>query len=504
MLFYQSTRGRCAPVTPAEAIKTGMASDGGLFVPDRPVLFPEAGLKQLAGLPYRRLAEVILEPYLPGFSAAEIRACVASAYGGGKFTHPEVAPVKKVDHGLYFLELWHGPTCAFKDFALQLLPHLLAGAAAKTEKKEKTAILVATSGDTGKAALEGFKNVPGTILIVFYPAGGVSEVQRLQMVTQEGENVHVVAVEGNFDQAQSGVKEIFGNARLAAEAERRGYRFSSANSINWGRLLPQIVYYFYAYLSLSAAGELAAGEEINFVVPTGNFGNILAAFYARKAGLPVHRLVLAANSNNVLTDFINTGVYDRNRVFHKTISPSMDILISSNLERLLFESTGRDGEKVAAWMTALKETGRYQIDSETHARIAALFWSAWAGEQETREAIRHTYRQYGYLLDPHTAVGRHVYERYRQATGDGHKTVIVSTASPFKFNRSVVEAIWGSQAAQGKNEFELLEFLSRETGLPVPRGLRDLEKKPVLHTLRVRPEEMPAAVKAILSGGSRP
>ncbi|MGQ9823862.1 MAG: threonine synthase [Desulfotomaculales bacterium] len=503
-MFYESTRGKCPPVTAARAIKMGIAPDGGLFVPDRPVHLTKETLAEMSGLPYRSLAAAILEPYLVDFTASEIRAWVAAAYNSGKFTDPEVAPVRKVEPVLYFLELWHGPTCAFKDFALQLLPHLLAGAAAKTGEEKKTAILVATSGDTGKAALGGFQDVPGTCIIVFYPDEGVSEVQKLQMATQEGKNVYVVAVEGNFDQTQNGVKEIFGSAELKEEARRCGFLFSSANSINWGRLLPQIVYYFYAYLSLAARGELAAGEEVNFVVPTGNFGNILAAFYARQMGLPVHRLVLAANRNNVLTDFIRTGVYDRNRTFYKTISPSMDILISSNLERLLFECTGRDGEKVAAWMTELKETGRYQIDAETQARIAAFFWSAWAGEQETREAIRHTYRQYGYLIDPHTAVGRHVYERYRQATGDGHKTVIVSTASPFKFNRSVVEAIWGSQAAHGKNEFELLEFLSRETGLPVPRSLRDLEKKPVLHTLRVRPEEMPAVVKAILSGGSRP
>lgn len=503
-MFYESTRGKCPPVTAAWAIKMGIAPDGGLFVPDRPVHLTKETLAEMSGLPYRSLAAAILEPYLVDFTAGEIRAWVAAAYNSGKFTDPEVAPIRKVEPGLYFLELWHGPTCAFKDFALQFLPHLLAGAAAKTGEEEKTAILVATSGDTGKAALEGFQDVPGTCIIVFYPDEGVSEVQKLQMATQEGKNVYVVAVEGNFDQAQNGVKEIFGSAELKEEARRCGFLFSSANSINWGRLLPQIVYYFYAYLSLAARGELAVGEEVNFVVPTGNFGNILAAFYARQMGLPVHRLVLAANRNNVLNDFIRTGVYDRNRTFYKTISPSMDILISSNLERLLFECTGRDGEKVAGWMAELKEAGRYRVDGETHARITGLFWSGWAGERETRAAVRDTYRRSGYLIDPHTAVGTHVFERYRQATGDDHKTVIVSTASPFKFNRSVVEAIWGEKAVRDKSEFALLEFLSQKTGLPVPPGLRGLEEKPVLHTLKVRPDEMPAIVKKILRGEHLP
>ncbi|MEW6425740.1 MAG: threonine synthase [Bacillota bacterium] len=500
-MLYESTRGNTAPVPAAEAIKMGIAPDGGLFVPDRPVKITREQLFAMAGTPYRQLARTILEPFLTDFSAAEIAACVTHAYGADKFADPAVAPVRRLDRdrGVWVLELWHGPSYAFKDFALQILPHLLTGAVTKTGGSEEIAVLVATSGDTGKAALEGFKDVPGTRIIVFYPAEGVSEIQKLQMVTQEGGNVHVIGVRGNFDHAQNGVKEIFGDRTLNEEIGRAGYRFSSANSINWGRLLPQIVYYFFAYLDLLAKGELAAGEEINFVVPTGNFGNILAAFYARRTGLPVHRLVLAANRNNVLTDFIRTGIYDRNRPFYKTISPSMDILISSNLERLLYELTGRDGEKIASWMAELKAKGRYRVDAATHAKIQEIFWTDAAGDTETMAAVRHTYQQYGYLIDPHTAVGMHVYERYREATGDRRKTIVAATASPFKFNQSVVQAVWGPEAVREKSEFALLAFLAQKTGLPIPPGLRDLDKKPIRHTLAVEPEEMARAVLNILT-----
>ncbi|MCL6447836.1 MAG: threonine synthase [Armatimonadetes bacterium] len=500
-MFYESTRGKAAPATSAEAIKMGIAPDGGLFVPDRPVKISREQLAEMAGRSYRHLARDILQLYLTDFSAEEIVTCVTPAYGADRFADPAVAPVRPLDRGrgLHVLELFHGPTCAFKDFALQILPHLLTRAMVKTGENKEIAILVATSGDTGKAALEGFKDVPGTRIIVFYPAEGVSEIQKLQMVTQEGGNVHVIGVRGNFDHAQNGVKEIFGNRALNEEIGRAGCRFSSANSINWGRLLPQIVYYFFAYLDLLAKGELAAGEEINFVVPTGNFGNILAAFYARRMGLPVHRLVLAANRNNVLTDFIRTGIYDRNRPFYKTISPSMDILISSNLERLLFELTGRDGTKITAWMEELKAKGRYRVDAATHAKIREIFWSDAAGDTETMAAVRHTYQQYGYLIDPHTAVGMHVYERYREATGDRRKTIVASTASPFKFNQSVVQAVWGPEAVRGKSEFALLEFLAQKTGLSIPPGLRDLNKKPVRHTLAVEPADMAGTVRKILS-----
>lgn len=476
----------------------GIAPDGGLFVPDRPVRITKERLVEMAGMSYHQLARIILELFLTDFSVEEIMSCVTRAYNHNKFDVSSIAPLKKLDHGVYILELWHGPTYAFKDFALQILPPLLTSAIAKRGGGEKIVILVATSGDTGKAALEGFKDVTGTRIIVFYPAGGVSEIQKLQMITQEGSNTHVVAVQGNFDQAQGGVKKIFGNKDLNEEIGRCGYRFSSANSINWGRLLPQIVYYFFAYLDLLTRGELTSGEEINFVVPTGNFGNILAAFYARRMGLPVHRLILAANQNSVLADFIQTGVYDRNRPFYKTISPSMDILISSNLERLLFECAGRDGEKITAWMAELNEKGHYRLDRKTHTKISELFWSAQADDAETMTAIRETYQKYDYLIDTHTAVGKHVYGYYLKTTGDRHKTIIASTASPFKFNRSVIAAVWGLAGVHQESEFALLEFLAQKTGLAIPPGLKDLDQKPVRHNYTVKPEEMPGAVKNIL------
>jgi len=497
-LLYISTRGKTQPIDAAKTIKLGIAPDGGLFVSEEPARIAAARLSAMAGLTYQQLAQNIFELFLTDYTPEEIKNCIALAYNSEKFDAPAVAPLHRLDNGLYILELWHGPTYAFKDFALQILPHLLTRAIAKIGEKEKIAILVATSGDTGKAALEGFKDVPGTRIIVFYPDQGVSEIQKLQMVTQEGGNVHVIAVKGNFDQAQNGVKAIFGDEAANREARGYGYCFSSANSINWGRLLPQIVYYFYAYLDLAARGELEAGEKINFAVPTGNFGNILAAFYAGQMGLPINRLLLATNQNNVLQDFISTGVYDRNRPFHKTISPSMDILISSNLERLLFECTGRDGEKVNAWFMDLKEKGRYSVDKETHKKINGLFWSSSAGDGETMATIRDVYLKYNYLIDTHTAVGKFVYDRYVQATGDRHKTIIASTASPFKFNQNVVQAIWGSQAVRQKSEFELLEFLARETGQSIPPGLKGLNTKPLRHTEVVDPADMPQVVAKIL------
>ncbi|OAT87135.1 threonine synthase [Desulfotomaculum copahuensis] len=500
MLLYESTRGSTAPVPAAGAIKTGIAPDGGLFVPVRDVSMPPEELAGLVEQDYRRRAAAVLQLFLTDFSPAEIRDCVSGAYGGDKFDHPAVAPAIKLDDGLFVLELWHGPTCAFKDMALQMLPRLLPLAAAKTGEDKQIAILVATSGDTGKAALEGFRDVPGTRIIVFYPARGVSEMQRLQMVTQAGNNVHLVAVEGNFDQTQSGVKEIFADPAMNAAAGKGGYRFSSANSINWGRLVPQIVYYFSAYLDLLRQGEITSGEAVNFVVPTGNFGNILAAYYARRMGLPVHRLICAANRNNVLTDFIRTGIYDRGREFYRTTSPSMDILISSNLERLLYAVTGRDAGRVRNWMESLRTVGRYEVDDDVRKQIQAVFWSDFAGDGQTAAAIRDTHKRYNYLLDTHTAVGKFVYDRYREATGDAHKTVLVSTASPFKFNQSVAAAVLGEEAVRGRDEFALLSALSRFTGLPVPQGLRDLDIKPVRHTLTVAPGEMKRVVREILGG----
>lgn len=497
-MLYESTRGKWSSVTSAEAIKMGIAPDGGLFVPESRVRIKRDKLREMTSFSYNGRAVSILQYFLTDFTEDEIRECVESAYNRDKFDTPEIAPVKKLSPEIYVLELWHGPTCAFKDMALQILPHLLTRAAAKTGEKDEIVILVATSGDTGKAALEGFKDVSGTRIIVFYPARGVSEVQKLQMVTQEGQNVHVIAVDGNFDDTQSGVKAIFGDSEINEELKRNGYRFSSANSINWGRLVPQIVYYFSAYLDLLKQGEIEEGEAVNFVVPTGNFGNILAGFYAREMGLPVKRLVCAANENNVLTEFIRTGIYDRNRKFKRTISPSMDILISSNLERLLYEVTGRDAEAVNRWMGRLKEKGWYDVDPVTRNAIDRVFWSEYATDTETMQAIKETFNKYGYLMDTHTAVGKNVYDKYVMATGDSTKTVLVSTASPFKFNASVARAVLGDEKVAGKSEFELLDVLARISGMPIPPGLKDLDKKPLLHTRTVPPRQMARAVKETL------
>jgi len=480
----------------------GIAPDGGLFVPDgQPAILPEQ-LIQLSGMPYTRRASLILQPFLTGFTAEEIEECVSKAYSREKFDTAEIAPLIKLDRQTYLLELWHGPTYAFKDMALQILPHLLLKSAAKTGENAGIVILVATSGDTGKAALEGFKDVPKTKIIVFYPAEGVSEMQKRQMITQTGANVRVIAVKGNFDDAQNGVKSLFSDKQLQEELDRFGYKFSSANSINWGRLAPQIVYYFSAYADLLAKGEIVPGEKINFVVPTGNFGNILAAFYARQMGLPVHRLICAANANNVLADFIRTGVYNRNRPFYKTISPSMDILISSNLERLLYELNGHDQERIKEWMAGLKENGEYAIDKEAHSRIKEIFWSEQATDVETLETIKDIYRRYRYVVDTHTAVAINVLRKYLQATADARKNVVISTASPFKFNASVAGAILGEEAVKNKSEFIILEMLSQASGMAIPEGLRNLDKRPVLHTTVITKEEMAGAVKETLTASA--
>lgn len=499
-MLYESTRGNYRRVSPAEAIKLGISPDGGLFVPSENVVFDIKKLLDMVNTDYRERAYLVLKEYLDDYSEEEIRECVKLAYNTGSFDSPYFAPVHRLNDSLYILELWHGPTCAFKDMALQVLPHLLTKAAVKTGEKSTIVILVATSGDTGKAALEGFKNVPGTRIIVFYPEQGVSEVQKLQMVTQEGSNVAVVAVQGNFDDAQSGVKKIFADEEYNQELQKSNYRLSSANSINWGRLVPQIVYYFSAYLDLAAKNDIAIGEKINFVVPTGNFGNILAAYYAMEMGLPVNRLVCAANSNNVLTDFIRTGIYNRSRNFIRTISPSMDILISSNLERLLYHLTGRDPARVRQWMDDLNRTGSYQVDRPTRNKLQEILWSDNADDRETMETIRSVYQHYGYIMDTHTAVGMKVYEKYTHATGDTAKTVVASTASPFKFNESVVKAILGEEAARGRNEFELLQILSKTSGSEIPPGLKDLDRKLVLHKTTTARDKMAEVVKNILLG----
>lgn len=495
-MHFISTRGETGQVSVAEAILMGIAPDGGLFVP---VQLPRVDYLPLINKGYPERAGTILAMFMEQLGAEQIVSWVNSAYSTTRFNSPSVVPLNKLDRDLYILELWHGPTGAFKDIALQLLPYLLTGSLKQSVDQPPTmAILVATSGDTGKAALEGFCNVPGTRIIVFYPEQGVSEIQKQQMVTQQGENVEVIGVRGNFDDAQTGVKQIFVDRPATEELARRGYRLSSANSINWGRLVPQIVYYFSAYLDLILKQEIKYGEKVNFVVPTGNFGNILAGFYALQAGLPVNRLICAANTNHVLTDFIQTGTYNKNRPFARTISPSMDILISSNLERLLFELNGRQSSQVKQWMEQLSTRGCYRIDSSTLQKINRLFWSGYAGEQETLETISQTYRRYSYVIDPHTAVGTAVYQKYRSTTGDSTKTIILSTASPFKFNRSVARALLGEEAVLNSSEFELLSALSRYTGWKIPACLSGLQQKRVRHKNVVDKEQMKQTVLDLL------
>lgn len=494
-MYYRSTRGGMDRIKSAEAIKQGLAPDGGLFVPETAVKLTQQEISLLAGMTYKERAVFILERYLDDYTRDELLDCINGAYGSGKFEDDAVAPLKKLNKYAYILELWHGPTCAFKDVALQILPRLLVKAVEKTGESAETVILVATSGDTGKAALEGFKDVKGTRIIVFYPEDGVSQVQKMQMITQEGGNVCSIAVKGNFDDTQNGVKAIFSDTALNGEMLGKGFKFSSANSINWGRLVPQIVYYFSAYADLLASGEISEGEQVNFAVPTGNFGNILAAWYAREMGLPIRKLICASNDNDVLTEFINTGSYNRNREFKKTISPSMDILISSNLERLLYELTGFNGQQVSDWMNKLKTDGRYTVNGEARKKISDLFWAAYTTEEETLRTIKAIYDEFGYVVDTHTAVGIDVYDKYVISTGDMTKTVIASTASPFKFNESVAGAILGNEAIAGKNEFELLDILAEKCDLKIPAGLDGLADKKILHQLSCSRENMKDEVK---------
>lgn len=489
-MLYESTRGTSPLISSAEAILQGIAGDGGLFVPTETVKIDREGIQAYREMTYQQRAVSILGKFLSDFSTEEISACVESAYDAMRFDAPAIAPLKRISGTLAVLELWHGPTCAFKDMALQILPRLLVQSAKKVGDTSKFVILVATSGDTGKAALEGFKDVPQTQILVFYPSQGVSEIQKLQMITQEGSNLKVIAVEGNFDDTQNGVKKIFNDRNFKAHLYQRGYKLSSANSINWGRLVPQIIYYFSAYADMLKRGMIESGSDINFVVPTGNFGNILAGYYARTMGLPINKLICAANSNNVLTDFINTGIYDRRREFYKTISPSMDILISSNLERLLFDLTGREAGKVSSWMQELQVVGAYQIDMETKNKLNDAFWSAYSTDEETMKTIKHIYQNYEYVLDTHTAVAWDVYNKYLQATGDGRPAVIVSTASPFKFNASVVQAILGREAVAGKTELELLGYLAERCRLGIPAGLENLEAKKIKHQDSCQKDQM--------------
>jgi len=496
--MYVSTRGNYEKVKASEAIKLGMVPRGGLFVPESIPTISMEELYKIDGDLYQELAERILKLYLDDYSAEEVKDCVINAYNTANFECESMAPLVKLKDKTYILELWHGPTAAFKDMALQIMPYFLSKAIKKVGSEKEVVILVATSGDTGKAALEGFKNVPGIKIIVFFPYDGVSKVQELQMTTTDGNNTYVVAVKGNFDDCQSAVKDIFADTGFKGSLDSQGYELSSANSINWGRLLPQIVYYFSAYLELVKKQEIEPDEKINFVVPTGNFGNILAGWYAYKMGLPINKLICASNENKVLTDFFSTGVYDRNREFKQTNSPSMDILISSNLERFLFEVTNHDAEKISQRMKDLNTAGKFTVGEQTKKDIDKILAAGFASEKETLAVINEVFSNEGYTLDTHTAVAVKVYNEYVQKTGDRSKTVIAATASPFKFNSSVLEAIKGKEAIRGKDEIDIVKELSEVSGLPVHPGLKDLDQKPVLHKTVCEKDEIKQAVADIL------
>ena len=491
-LMYKSTRSTEETVTASQAILKGLADDGGLFMP---VQIPklDVTLEELKDMTYQETAYVVMKQFLTDFTEEELKACIDKAYDE-KFDTEEIAPMAKVQDA-YYLELFHGATIAFKDMALSILPHLLTTSAKKNQVKNDIVILTATSGDTGKAALAGFADVEGTKIIVFYPKNGVSEVQKLQMVTQKGDNTSVVAIHGNFDCAQSGVKAIFENKDLAKEMVEAGYQFSSANSINIGRLVPQIVYYVYAYAKLLQNEEIVAGEEINVVVPTGNFGNILAAYFAKQMGIPIAKLICASNENKVLFDFFETGVYDRNREFILTISPSMDILISSNLERLVYLIAGSDAEKNRELMKSLKEQGTYTLTDDMKANLSD-FAAGYANEEEVKAKIREVYGNTGYVMDTHTAVAASVYEKYRKETGDNVKTVIASTASPYKFARSVMTAI--DERYDELEEFDLIDSLEVISGVDIPKAIEEIQNAEILHNIECDPEEMENTVKNIL------
>lgn len=491
-VLYNSTRGNGAPVRASEAILKGLSEDGGLFVPDRiPKL--DRSLRELSGMTYREVAYEVMKLYLTDFSEEELKDCIEKAYDA-KFDTEAIAPLKEAE-GAYYLELFHGPTIAFKDMALSILPHLMITSARKNRIQNEIVILTATSGDTGKAALAGFAGVEGTRIIVFYPKNGVSPIQEKQMVTQKGDNVLVVGIHGNFDDAQTGVKRLFSDRELAVEMQEKGFQFSSANSINVGRLVPQICYYVHAYATLLREGKVAENEKVNVVVPTGNFGNILAAFYAKNMGLPIDRLICASNENKVLYDFFRTGAYDRNRDFVLTSSPSMDILISSNLERLVYRIAGDDAEKNRELMAALSGQGRYEITEEMKAALSD-FYGNYADEAETAAEIRRLYEKCGYILDTHTAVASAVYRKYVEETGDGTKAVIASTASPYKFTRSVMNAIDGKYDKMG--DFELADELSRLSGVRVPAAIEEIRTAPVVHDVRCEADEMKKVVKDFL------
>ena len=477
-MYYTSTRNSRVKVTASKAIADGISPDGGLYIP---LEIPQVSLdeiKELCAVGYKERAKKILGLYLSDFKEDELDRCVSGAYADGKFSSEAVAPTVKLHDNISILELFKGPTCAFKDMALQILPYLLTVSASKNLKNKEIVILVATSGDTGKAALEGFKNVDGTKILVFYPNDGVSPMQKLQMTTQEGSNVGVSAIYGNFDDAQTGVKSIFTNSEILEKFNENNLVFSSANSINWGRLAPQIVYYFSTYCDMVNAGSVDFGNKINIVVPTGNFGNILAAYFAKEMGLPVNKLICASNANNVLTDFIETGVYDRNRSFYTTTSPSMDILISSNLERLLYLLCGRDSDVINGWFSSLKTEGKYTVDAAVLEKIKESFAAGCCDDEGTSQTIAETYNKYGYLCDTHTAVGINVCNSYIERTGDKTPVVIASTASPFKFSKAVLGAVDNS-GAEYDDEFATVAALEKLTGIDAPAQLSALKGKAV-------------------------
>ena len=492
-LMYSSTRNADVKLTASQAILKGLADDGGLFVPER---IPELkySVEELAEMSYQETAYAVMKEFFTDFTEEELKDCINKAYDS-KFDTEEIAPLVSAD-GAYYLELFHGSTIAFKDMALSILPHLLITSARKNNVKNDIVILTATSGDTGKAALAGFADVEGTKIVVFYPKNGVSPIQEKQMVTQKGANTHVVGINGNFDQAQTGVKMMFNDKELAKEMDEAGYQFSSANSINIGRLVPQIVYYVYSYAKLFANGEIAKDEKINVVVPTGNFGNILAAYYAKNMGIPIAKLICASNENKVLFDFFESGTYNKNREFILTNSPSMDILISSNLERLIYRIAGNDAVKNAELMKALTTAGEYTISDDMKAELKD-FYGNYTSEAETAKVIKDLYEKTGYIIDTHTAVAAGVYAKYKKDTGDTEtKTVIASTASPFKFTRSVMNAI--DPAYDSKTDFELVDELSKLGNVEVPQAIEEIRTAPVLHNTVCEVDEMVDVVKNFL------
>ncbi|MDR1674418.1 MAG: threonine synthase [Oscillospiraceae bacterium] len=488
MMQYTSTRNDSLPVSSAEAVVRGISADGGLFVP---VEFPQitpGEITDFLQMTYTQRAVSVLKKFFTDFTDEQLQMCTESAYSSGSFPKGNEIRLHQLSDNISMLELWHGPTCAFKDMALQILPHLLIESAEKVQLNKKILILVATSGDTGKAALEGFKNVKNTEILVFYPETGVSPMQKMQMATQEGDNVRVCAVKGNFDDCQSEVKKIFTDPNIKADAERSGIVFSSANSINWGRLAPQTVYYISAYADLVKQGKIMLGDSVNVCVPTGNFGNILAAYYAKQMGIPFKTLICASNANNILTDFINTGIYDKNRKFFTTASPSMDILVSSNLERFLYHLSGSNG--LCELFRSLDETGRYEVNSAAKAAIKSELYGGFCDDSQTRAEISQTFEKYRYLCDPHTAVALKVYNDYREKTGDNTQTIVVSTANPYKFAKDVLRAVAPNEIQDISDEFEIIERLNNVTGEHIPDPLKSLKNKPVVHNCVITPEQM--------------